>query len=527
MKAVAAQNARVKNPVYHVMVSWPAQEHPSNDEAFACGAHVLSAVGMTGHQYVFAIHRDTNNAHMHIAVNRVHPETFSVVYPVRDFYKLDKAMRELELRFGWSHDNGPYVVCERNGIPVVEWRAVAKETKGHKPSAAADMERHGDQESFISYVQGEPRSTLMPLLSRDDLTWQQLHAHLGQYGLALREKGQGLAVYDLHAAGTTPVKASDMHEALSKGRLTKRLGAYEVPVMEAAVALVDAYDKFRPPKRDEDSRAVARLQRAEMRRDLAERYKQYRAQFSFKRLAPEEVCRRFAVLRTEARQRRLLVRTMYTNKADRKAQYSIIAFETLRARERLREQIQAERLQLRAAFQGSFLNYRKWVEQLAALGDAAAISQLRGWAYGTQRACERTAGRVASQRNLICGDADQDPAAVPICDGVAFRVRRDGAICHRTGRGVIDHGGHIEVVGELVPDSVCQLALLLAYERFGTNCRVQGHPEFQQQVHQLMTEWLDRDALQQEVVRIRQRVQSPQISQANHLSHVQQQRESD
>lgn len=525
MKAVAAQNARVKNPVYHVMVSWPANEHPSNDDAFACGAHVLGAVGMTGHQYVFAIHRDTNNVHMHIAVNRVNPETFSAVYPDRDFYKLDKAMRELELRFGWSHDNGSYMVRERNGVSVIEWRTASSETKGHKPTAAADMERHGDQESFISYVRGEPRRALMPLLAKDDLTWQQLHAHLGQYGLALREKGQGLAVYDLHSIDTTPVKASDLHEALSKGRLTKRLGIYEAPALDAAMAAVVTYDKFRPPKRDEDSREAARLQRAELRRGLVERYKRYRAQFSLKRLDSVEVRQRFALLRAEARRRRLLVRTIYTSKADRKAQYSIIAFETLKARERLREDIRTERQQRREAFQDSFLNYRKWVEQLAALGDVAAISQLRGWAYGAQRA--RAAGRAESPRNLICGDADEDPAAAAICEGVPFRVRRDGAICHGTGRGVIDHGGYIEVVGDVAPDSVSQMALLLAYGRFGSNLRVQGPPEFQQQVHRMMAAWPDQDALQREVAKIRQRVQPAATNHEQHLSDVQQQRESD
>lgn len=527
MKAVAAQNARVKTPVYHVVVSWPANERPSNDEAFACGEHVLSAVGMSGHQYVFAIHRDTNNVHMHIAVNRVHPETFGAVYPDRDFYKLDKAMRELELRFGWLHDKGPYMVRERDGVSVIEWRTAERETKGHKPAAAADMERHGDQESFISYVRGEPRRTLIPLLARDDLTWQQLHAHLGMYGLALREKGQGLAVYDLHSTNTTPVKASDLHEALSKGRLTKLLGVYEAPATPAVGAAVDAYDKFRPPQRDEDGRDVARTQRAAMRRDLTERYSQYRAQFSFKRLDAAEVRRRFSLLRAEARRRRLLVRTMYTNKTDRKAQYSIIAFETLKARERLKGEILAERLQLKTAFQESFLSYRKWVEQLAALGDAAAISQLRGWAYGAQRARERTPSPAESLRNLICGDLDADPTAVAICDGVPFRVRRDGAICHSTGRGVIDRGGSIEVVGDLAPDSVCQMALLLAYGRFGANCHVQGYPEFQRQIQQLMAAWPDPDALRQEIVRNKQRVQSAQSIHANHLSEIQQQRESD
>lgn len=43
-------------------------------------------------------------------VNRVNPETYKAVYPDRDYFKLDKTMREMELRQGWSHDKGPYAV---------------------------------------------------------------------------------------------------------------------------------------------------------------------------------------------------------------------------------------------------------------------------------------------------------------------------------------------------------------------------------------------------------------------------------
>jgi hypothetical protein len=65
------------------------------------------------HQYVFAIHHDTDNVHLHMTVNRVHPDSYNAVYPDRDYFKLDYAMRELELRYGWTHDNGPYSVIDK------------------------------------------------------------------------------------------------------------------------------------------------------------------------------------------------------------------------------------------------------------------------------------------------------------------------------------------------------------------------------------------------------------------------------
>lgn len=526
MKAVAAQNARVDNPVYHVVVSWPAGERPTDDEAFMCTAHVLCAVGMASHQYVAAVHRDTRNVHMHIVVNRVHPATFRAVYPDRDYYKLDKAMRELELRFGWSHDNGPYMVRVRDGSPVIAWRTSAPETQGHMPSAAADMERHSDRESFISYVRGEPRRTLVPLLSSGELTWAALHAHLEQYGLAIREKGQGLAIFDLHSTLTTPVKASDMHEALSKARLTKLLGGFEKAVTADAPVLTDHYDKFRPPKRGNADRDFRRILRAEMRRELMSRYKIYRAQVAPRKLDPVTVKGRFAALRMEARRRRQLVRVMYSNAADRKAQYSIIAFETLKARERLREGIRSERSQLQVAFRDSYLDYRHWVEHLAATGDAAAISQLRGWAYAAQRNGRDDAGAVQARQLLIKGVNDDDPAPASILDGIPFRVRRDGAVRHEVGRGVIDHGRDIEIVGPSAPDSVCLVALLLAYRRYGASCSVEGTPQFQQQMAQLMATWPSEQVLRQEIDRTRLRLNLPQAVDATHLANIYNGRES-
>jgi hypothetical protein len=93
MKAVAAQNSRVKDPVYHVILSWPQSEKPTDDQAFDCALHAMDAVGMGGHQYVFAIHHDTDNVHLHMTVNRVHPDSYNAVYPDRDYFKLDYAMR--------------------------------------------------------------------------------------------------------------------------------------------------------------------------------------------------------------------------------------------------------------------------------------------------------------------------------------------------------------------------------------------------------------------------------------------------
>lgn len=493
MKAVAAQNVRVKDPVYHIVLSWPANESPTDDMAFECGAHALAAVGMAGHQYVFAVHRDTDNVHLHIGVNRVHPDTFSAVYPERDYFKLDRAMRELELRYGWQHDKGPYAVFERNGVQVIDWSSHDPNTKGKRPTRAADMERHDNRESLFSYARGEPRKALLSALKNEQLTWRQLHNLLSKYGLALREKGQGFAIFDLSSQETTPIKASDMHESLSKGRLTKRLGTFEPPIVAEQKSFAVSYDKYIEPKRDLQQREERRQERAQARRELRERYNHYKKLFIYRRLNPDDVRLRYAALTDDARRRRIEVRNAVTSLAARKALYSVIAFETLRARDRLRREILRERQALKSDPANHRQSFREWVECQAADGDVAAISQLRAWAYSERRqdrAITRSSNDINS--NGICHTQSKDIIECDLQSGVDYRVRRDGAIVYKTktnGTGFVDRGLRIDVLANPETDrNMVVAALKLACEKYGGTFDLTGSEDFKRLAIDIMVE---------------------------------------
>jgi len=81
MYAVAQQAPRVKEPVYHYILSWPEHERPATQDIFAAARDTLAALGMGDHQYIIAIHANTDNLHAHIEVNRVHPKTFRAFDP--------------------------------------------------------------------------------------------------------------------------------------------------------------------------------------------------------------------------------------------------------------------------------------------------------------------------------------------------------------------------------------------------------------------------------------------------------------
>ncbi len=112
-RAVVVES-RATNPYVHLVLSWRDGEHPTNAQAFEAGRNALGALRLEEHQYVMAVHRgETGNDHLHIAVNRVHPETHRTQHLSKSYYELDRAMREIELRQGWARDNGPYHVRYR------------------------------------------------------------------------------------------------------------------------------------------------------------------------------------------------------------------------------------------------------------------------------------------------------------------------------------------------------------------------------------------------------------------------------
>lgn len=491
MEAVAAQNCRVKDPVYHCVISWPSEEAPTDAQAFDCASYALATLGMTGHQYVFAVHRDTSNVHIHVAVNRVHPDTFGAVYPDRDYFRLDCAMRELELRYGWKHDIGPYAVFERNGETVIDWSSKALNTKGKRPSSASDMERHGDQESLFSYVRREPRRAFLDALNNEELSWPQIHNLMGKYGLELREKGQGFAVYDKYSTDITPVKASDMHEELSKTRLIKRIGEYQPP--RSVLESISKYDKHLEPKRDQLHREQRRQERALARRILRNRYSEYKNGFVYQRLALSEVKEGYARLRDDARRRRQEVRESVSDPVARKALYSVIAFESLRAREHMRREVRNNRDTLRNDPSNRRKPFREWVEHQAAAGDAAAISQLRGFVYADKRQAKEL-GRSQSDtsRNGIVHSDDVDPIARNL-PGLYYRVRRDGSVIYRTeeGRnGFIDNGRRIDVLANTLTDrEIVAAALSLAKEKYEGAFELTGSEAFKRQAIEIMVEY--------------------------------------
>jgi hypothetical protein len=60
---------RSPQPVQHWIMSWREGEQPTAAQADASVATFLDEMGLARHQAIYALHRDTLNWHLHLAVN--------------------------------------------------------------------------------------------------------------------------------------------------------------------------------------------------------------------------------------------------------------------------------------------------------------------------------------------------------------------------------------------------------------------------------------------------------------------------
>lgn len=72
MVALAAESVRSKNPVNHYIMSWREGEQPSPEQVEEAVSIFMEELGWKDHQAIYGLHKDTDNIHLHIAINRVH-----------------------------------------------------------------------------------------------------------------------------------------------------------------------------------------------------------------------------------------------------------------------------------------------------------------------------------------------------------------------------------------------------------------------------------------------------------------------
>ena len=76
MIALAQETVHSRMPVNHWIFSWRESEQPTPEQVDELVDIFMQYMGLQDHQCVYALHDNTENFHVHIAVNRVHPVVF-------------------------------------------------------------------------------------------------------------------------------------------------------------------------------------------------------------------------------------------------------------------------------------------------------------------------------------------------------------------------------------------------------------------------------------------------------------------
>ncbi len=96
----ARQSFRCEKPVYAFSLSWHPEETPRPQQMIFAGRNALKVLGMQEHQAVMVSHTDTAHPHVHVIVNRVHPETGKAISLYKDQEKLQAWALEYEREQG-------------------------------------------------------------------------------------------------------------------------------------------------------------------------------------------------------------------------------------------------------------------------------------------------------------------------------------------------------------------------------------------------------------------------------------------
>ena len=137
MLATQHLNTRARGDrTFHLIVSFQAGEQPTPEQLRTIEERICQSLGFAEQQRVSVVHHDTDNLHMHVAINKIHPTRHTMHEPYLAYRTLAQACARLERELGLRVDNH------------TPRRTVSE-------GRAGDMEQHTGVESLMTWVRRE------------------------------------------------------------------------------------------------------------------------------------------------------------------------------------------------------------------------------------------------------------------------------------------------------------------------------------------------------------------------------------
>jgi hypothetical protein len=417
---------------YHLIISFRDGEEPDTSSLASIEERICDALGFSDHQRVSVVHHDTDNLHLHIAINKIHPTRYTIHEPFRAYQTLARLCDTIEDDHSLQKDNH---------MP----RKVGAENR------ATDMEHHAGIESLLGWIQRGCKAQLQQAHS-----WEQMHAILAKNGLHLHPRGNGLVIT---AGDGTSIKASSAGRDFSKPKLEQRFGPFQpAPEQEAAL---------KPHRRYEKKPLGLGANTA----DLYASYQAAQAQASAIRAREWERTRAHKERRIEAAMRSVRLKRAALKLANMPRDAKKLMYRALASA--LRDEIAEIRRECRQERQriSKIICRRQWpdwLRQKAGAGNLDALAALR----------KRKPARDLAANSLNGNAFLQRPAPISGHDSVT----KQGTIIYRVGASAVRDEGDMLRVSRGADQIAIQGALRIAIERFGRTITVNGSEAFKEQI---------------------------------------------
>ena len=474
--AVQQCNQRAEgDKTYHLLISFAPGEQPSAEVLRDIEDHMCAAIGFGEHQRVSAVHHDTDNLHIHIAINKIHPERYTIHEPYRDYKVRSDMCAVLEREHGLQLTN-------------------QKGRKRGSENGADDMEQHAGIESLLGWIKRECADQLTQAH-----TWNDLHEVMRKNGLELQERGNGLVITDGSGVG---VKASSVSRNLSKPSLEKRLGAFEGDTKKKASAKrgpglhnrkappVVAVGGKPPPMRKGRLSTLSQLgaiegepgKRYEGRpihsagsTATTELYARYKAEQGIKvharatawGAAKNRKDKAVEAAKRTGRLKRAAIKMLSGPGVNKKLLYALVSKALHAEIQKANTQYLAERQSIHGEF--SKRAWADWLQAKATEGDQQALKALRARKPAKPRAGDTVAGSGPARRS--------SPMPLKVDS-----VTKDGTVIHRFAGSAIRDDGEALQVARGSNRAGLEAVLRMAVHRYGQNIAVNGSDEFKEKI---------------------------------------------
>lgn len=435
VEATQALNKRAKSDkTYHLMFSFREGEDIPSETLKLIEQELCEGLGYAEHQRVSVVHRDTDNLHVHVAINKIHPQTLNIIEPYYDHKRLGELAARLEVKYDLERDNH---TAKRSATS----------------DKADDLAAKTGMETLAEWV----RSEVLPGIT-EAKDWQSLREHLAEHGLDIKKKGAGLVFVDQE--GVT-VRASSVDRGCSLQALQSRLGDYEESPDRPKVPPKKSY-QFKPKAGKVSSKEL--FARHTQERGLATVLKRQ----SLADLQAEKKRAIEAVLQSGRTKRAAVKMLKGAGQLNRRLLYSQIHSSQARALKKINEEFTYKRGQIHK--KQPLLSFVDWLKESAAKGDQEALNYLR--AKGSRMRSNTVYGQAQTQSGLVNGLA---------VDGVS----KSGAVTYRTqGETFRDDGNRLQLSKE-AGDAVIAKALSVAASRHGSTLNIDGDSSFKTKVAQV------------------------------------------